>query len=830
VASLTSLILPTLLLFLLASGPLAAAPQPVADANAGAQAPKVAVLVEPGLPAFGAPLDLPPPVLLRILEREGIAATALSVSDLADSKIFNAKRFAVLVMTSGTVYPLTAMVNLREFRSRGGCLVTSGFPFHGAYEKKGDAWKAVPGRPAWDHGPGGMGIGMFGVLKAEVDPSMDVPGNPLGFKWSDPSGKSPRTVWMEPHAEDKLYPLLTIRDERGTRHAAAALIRHRCREFSGACDVWLGAFSPYSDITDRNITERLFCGGVLWCLKERGLLTSNEFAKRLQAIHQRKVIAKLPEKLSLPTDARPWPESLLPKSAAPASKLLVVDTRNLSVGEKVALTCLQGLTAREQPRIWLIRPEFEQQDRKWLEEHKAGGHIEGWEDVTDVTALFRQFKGVARGAIVADPGLYRGDLVALNVAMCEDLILASPELAALLELPVKVDLRGRFKTYAEAMDWVWATYKGKFNRFVCDYMWPGRLAQCVFDYALQWRAPLMWIVGGEDAGEPGADRSEEVSVIGSMFAEMAPNSVVMGFPAQGAVGIGEPEGVQLASRYGRGLVCTNSMANLSVMSGVRLPALKQARPPAPKLDPKKVYVALTTSDGDNLNCWSAGFFARYFEHPSFGSVPVAFTMGPALHELAPVIAQWFFKRAAPNTEFVCGVAGATYTAPNVFGAGYANPAAAWSGFFKWTTQEMGALDMRTLNITPGARHLVEAYSRGLPFCHSLIYGWRRDSGAKFQSMAYMLPTGMPGFDSALMPLVPDSKEAAPADKLLPAKRLIADLAALPKAPRPLFLNTIVDNWSHDMENLEFIGKNAPADVVFVTPAQLAELYREAKKR
>ena len=189
----------------------------------------------------------------------------------------------------------------------------------------------------------------------------------------------------------------------------------------------------------------------------------------------------------------------------------MVNTPELGVDERIALTCLQGLVAREQPRLWLLRPIFEKQDRFWLEQHKAGGYIDGWEETTDWPELFRRFKGVYRGAVLADPALYRGELLALNVAMCEDLILATPELARRLDLPIQVDLRGRFNTYAEGQRWVWSTYKDKFNRFVCDYMYPERLAYCVFDYALQWRAPVFWIAGVRDAYAPGADASEEFS-------------------------------------------------------------------------------------------------------------------------------------------------------------------------------------------------------------------------------------------------------------------------------------------------------------------------------
>jgi hypothetical protein len=793
---------------------------------------RVAVLVEPDLPPYGFPLDLSAPVLLRILSREGIAAEALSADDVANPARFNAERYAVLVMTSGTAYPAAALTNLHAYRSAGGCLVTSGFAFYTAYGKEGKGWEVLKGHAAaFQHGSEGLGTGVYRTLKAGSNPPMRVPTNVIEFACSQPLGERERITWLDETTlapGDQVFPLLTLDDPAGPRRPAAALVRHGCKEFNGALDLWLGNFQLYYDITDRNVIEQVCLRGVLWCLKEKGCLDGAQFRERLKILTGRPPIPELPRNLFYAEEQRPWGESFLPKGKPPARNLLVVDTCGLAIDERVALTCLQGLIAREQPRVWLIRGWSAKHDRDWLQQHKLAGHIDGWTEVADWSQLFKQYSGLYRGAVVADPGLYRGDLLALNVAMCEDLILAPPELAARLGLPIKVDLRGRFTTYAAGLRWVWSTYGSRFNRFACDTMHPSRLGNCVFDYAYQWRMPLFWIAGTKDVYQGGADVSEEFSVMGGILARMAPQSAVLGFPSHGeGTGAGEANGVQLVSRYGRGLVCTDSMANLSVMSGVPLDHLPQRRPAPPPLERGKLYVAMAMSDGDNLNCWNAGFFRRYFEHPEYGSVPLAFTMGPCLLELAPVVAKWFFDRAVTNTEFICGVAGVTYTAPQYYGAGFATPEAARSGFLKWTQRAMQALDMRSLNLTPGARELMADYARGLPRCDSLVHGWSRELGSSVASLACVLPTGMPGFECATPVKPADFAQRREADKLYPARMVIADLEALAREPRPGFLYMIMENWSFDMENLAYIGRNASADVMFVTPSQLAALYRQS---
>ena len=57
-------------------------------------AARVAVLLDEEVPRQGVPLDLPVPVMLRLLEREGIPAVTISPEDLADPERFNARRYS----------------------------------------------------------------------------------------------------------------------------------------------------------------------------------------------------------------------------------------------------------------------------------------------------------------------------------------------------------------------------------------------------------------------------------------------------------------------------------------------------------------------------------------------------------------------------------------------------------------------------------------------------------------------------------------------------------------------------------------------------------------
>jgi hypothetical protein len=493
--------------------------------------------------------------------------------------------------------------------------------------------------------------------------------------------------------------------------------------------------------------------------------------------------------------------------------LSVVPLNKLSPEERIALTCLQGLTCRTEPQIWLVHTET---DRFWLDWHQKQGHIDGFREETDWRALFAKYKDVIKGAVIADPALYRGDLLAVNVAACEDWIVTSPELAQRLGLEVRMDLRGRFQSYAEGLDWLWTSYKDRLNQHLCDYMHPGRLLRGNFAYAYQWKAPMLWICGKEEEDYPGADPGAEKRAVARVFSEMPVNIPIFGFPAAGeGVGIGEPPGVALASRYGKGLVCTDHMLNAGVLSGVRLAELKQpVQPPAPALEKDKIYVALAVSDGDNQNAWHL-FFRKYFESPSHGKFPLAFGIGPAILELQPGLAQWYYQHASPTTEFIADVSGASYMQPDHWGEAYTNKAEVLSGFLKWTAKLLPPLGLRTVRTVHGEDAFLSEYAKALPFCHSLFADMGCYSGHNgYGNLTYELPGGMPVFRA-----VTTWRNFGTG--------FMGEIREQVGTKRPAFVNGFVHCWTFHAKDVDAIVKNAGPDVVFVTPTQLATLYREA---
>jgi hypothetical protein len=693
----------------------------------------------------------------------------------------------------------------------------SGVPFCHPCDRVDGKWKDMGNVSHFGHDADGIGTGGFAGPQDGVNKLQVVPGNPLGVTARLIPKLTDQVQWLEGSLapEDQVIPIINVTSANGAAYPATALIRHKCAAFNGALDVWIGQVAQDVDEVDQFAAEQLMARGVLWCLNEKGDLPAGQFQVRLAKLDQSKRPGPLPGDLAYNPQPRPWGDTYLPRSPAPASNLELVDVTALTTPERIALTCLQGLTSRKQPVIYLSRTD---DDMFWLNWHREKGYIKDYQPVKDWTSLFKEHASAYKGAIIPDPKLYRGDLLALNVAACEDLIVATPELARKLGIPVKMDLRGRFTTYADGIRWVWHTYKGQISHFLCDYIYPGKLDCCTFSYDIEWKGLMFWPAGTVDQHEPGADMIAEKRVIADILSQMQPNTAVLGFPYAGdGVGLGEGDGVALASRYAIGLVCSDYLDNLCITSGVPIQKLEQPKQaPAPVLDRSKIYIALVMSDGDNENTWRA-FFMSYFKNPAFGKFPLAFGMGPAIIELQPAVAQWYYEHATPGTEFISDVSGVSYTQPENYAKAYRDPAAVQDGFLDWTAKLMRQLGMRSVRTVGGSDAYVDEYAKRLPFCHSIFADMGRWQYNGIQNLTYTLPSGMPIFRAVT------SWRYGKDGFLREIREQVGN-------HRPAFVNGFVHCWTFDMDTLAKIYQERDPDMVFVTPAQLADLYRQAGKK
>lgn len=773
-------------------------------------APRVAVFFQPGFPPNNVSAPILPRAIAADLRAAGLQTDLLDVQALADPARLNIHNDVAVILPYGNAYPQAAFANLRAFHQAGGCLVTDGIPFtHATVLAPDGSWNDLGNNsdPALF---GADGIGIGGFRSGPTGPVTVAPNDPFGLKplhlaWGDGSASQAIDPASLP-AGDQIIPALTAGGQ-----PTASLIIHHGDGFDGAVDVWTANGLSGGPGMLAFVTEQLLARGTVAALAQKGLLTSAQAQRAFLALDH------LPRphvytNLVLPTLPRPYP-TFQPKMPPPARHLYVADVRHLSHDQQLLLVSLQGLVNRTQPRIYLI---FSPDDTFWLHAMQTQGETGTPIMVANPLSLLHRFRSAFHGAVVPDPKVYDSPCIAVDLAGLDNLVIATPSLASSLHLPIKADLRGRFKDDAAALRFARLKLLPRLNPYLALCLDPTLLGSQADDIIAA-KGMAFWVTGPKAQSEPGANEMAEIAEVEATFAKMPLNAVVHGFWWHGdGVGLDETPGVTLASRFGKVTTVSDYVANFSVTSGIRLPAMKQKpQPPAPPLNANKVYVALTMSDGDNLVTWR-DYFRSYFTDPLHGTFPIGWGMGPTLRDVAPDEVAWYYRHAAPTDEFLCDVSGVGYIYPSEWATDLKNRPAAFRSFYNWTQQYMTEMDMHTLrlmNVQPADIARVAHY---LPDVSFLMPDYGYQGEQTYSQFTYTLPTGQPVFRSMMFGSDPQAM----------ANQITSRVGSV----RPAFVNAFVWNWGSKLSGLKQMLNDLGPNYVAVTPSQLNTLYRKAEAR
>jgi len=771
--------------------------------------PRVAVFYEPGFPYFGVNSQTSPPELVRHLRETGVQAELLGEDALADTKRFNAAAFAALVLPYGNTYPDKAFAAMRAFHQAGGALILSGIPFtHPVARTASGEWRDLGHRQeAALFGPHGIGVSGFTDSEKDTMPTVS-PSDPLGIGplLSNPNAYA-HAQRLDPGslpAGDVVIPVIG-----DARRPAVAIVLHHTAPYKGAVDVWT-QHGPNGDL-ESWFTDQLLLRGTLFALQQKGLLS----VPQRQAGYAR--LTRIPKPpvyndVVLPSMPRPYP-TFQPKMPPPARHLYVADLRHLTPDERVLLLSLQGLVNRMQPRIYLILRDG---DTFWLDEMRRQGVTDAPIPVADPLSLVEQFRSSARGAVVSDPKVYLTPCVAACIAGLDDLLMATPALAHRLKLPIKADLRGKFKSDIEALRYVRTSLQPRLNPYLACSLDPAIFDAGALDQIIAAKGLVFWITGTKAQNLPGARGPEEIFEVKAILAAMPLGAVVRGFWWHGEdIGINEGPGVSLGSRFGKVTIVSDYVANFSVFSGAPQPTLQQKpQAPPPALDRSKVYFCFTMSDGDNLCTWR-DYFRTYFEDPLHGTIPIGWGMGPSLIDNAPVWARWYYDHATPNDEFLCDVSGIGYIYGPDWAASLKDREGAFAEFYRWTALYMRRLDMHTIRLMNVEAPDIAQAARLMPGVRFLTPDYGSSGGKSYRQLTYDLPGDQTVFRAIT------GADAGP-------EKLTAQIKERIGSARPAFTNVFIWNWGSKLSDLKRIQELLGPEYVAVTPSQLHILYKQAQ--
>ena len=425
----------------------------------------------------------------------------------------------------------------------------------------------------------------------------------------------------------------------------------------------------------------------------------------------------------LEADELCWPEDrLLPNFLPPATPVRTLDmsAANLSGEERVMFCALQGLINRTRPRILLYNHNEEPQTT-WPTAHslKTSAIAAG-----SPYSLVRLFKDEIKGLV-----LYSNELsehysnLAATIAGLDRLLPVTAEIKAKLEksgmdFPVVEDLTGL--TYTSAAN-------------IYNYLYNNYWSRCNHRLLISERPTIPYVhdIGvacGSACVLLDPRTASEKVVLDKMLKDMTPGrDFVMGWYAEERSGVGE------ATQYGLSSVPGDFFENATVYTAVNKPVKISPVPKRPKLE-NKVYATVYISDGDNIQyCQHA--MAKIFEQGGRGQMAMNWTISPALADIAPMMLNYYYRKATTNDCFVSGPSGMGYSMPfNGLGTGsgtyYNSSGPKLIPYIQLTQRYIEKAGLRVItiwdNISSAQR---KAFADNCPYLYGLtINDYERQSG------------------------------------------------------------------------------------------------------
>jgi hypothetical protein len=491
------------------------------------------------------------------------------------------------------------------------------------------------------------------------------------------------------------------------------------------------------------------------------------------------------------------------------TSLTVCDLRTASPAVQLSIATLAGLVNRGPQRLYLIEHD---DDIFWLSLLASSLPQSRVPAAGDdlLACLIAQYRSHLQGLVLYAPALPATRNVASMLAALYACLAVSPEQAVRLQrepsgLPVLADLRlHAWRNSLQAYTWAYRhilplcapellaglapTIAGRLRSFLVTQ----RVFTCWLDAR---RLPHL-----SAAGWPG-----ERQLFKRILSHFSPGSRYLGwFPD-------EPSGIRLTSRAALLTLASDHCTNLAIWSN--MPESHQAQVPHPREElvraqesATQTYLSFTFSDGDNLQ-YCQHRLLHLWQDPARGSLPLGWTIAPALGQAMPALAAFYQRTASANDEFVAGPSGAAYLLPSHLRGAYRIT------FLQLTASYMQAMHLVVLQVLDSnTRFSMKFLHPGLQrlfVTHLTSSGLRGIfSGAGSISPSWQRRTGLPIYHNLGLAMTP---------------RRTLKLIQRAAARGQRFLNVYVFAWRMSPGDLHDLVGHLDETFCLVTPGQLLEL-------
>lgn len=340
----------------------------------------------------------------------------------------------------------------------------------------------------------------------------------------------------------------------------------------------------------------------------------------------------------------------------PVQTVKVYDIRNDESLAKIASAAMQGVINQEYAYTYLVTRQLHIDQ---LDDINASYQIQ-----TPVSAsknrgfatLFNQYKNDFKYLVVYDENQKWSWSLALMISAHDKGIPVTPALRDFVvnELGLGnlqiMDIRTKWTTQAAAYAWALDNYANSSNKKIIssvglrsDYIsgpWT------MYDYTTASKSFCFWL-DETNAGDK--------QIMDNIFSRMKypVGTSVMGF---GYNTIGDDLN-KITNNNNGGFVVSDYYANGSYWSSFPNKSFQQRKGVASEVKPGKIYVAISLSDGDNIQFGQNSLYRIFKEAKHRGEVPLGVTMPAVLQELNPKLLEFYYKNVTKNEELTAGPSG-----------------------------------------------------------------------------------------------------------------------------------------------------------------------------
>ena len=521
----------------------------------------------------------------------------------------------------------------------------------------------------------------------------------------------------------------------------------------------------------------------------------------------------------------PWRAGPLFPALPHTTSLRICDLRAASSEVRLSIATLAGLVNRGPARIYVVESD---DDEFWLNEidpalPRTHAPAVGNELLDYLLELYRDSVG---GLVLYDPTLPDTINVATTLAALRSGLVVSPAQAGALQkephrLPILADLRAHgWRAGLQAYAWACGHLLPECSRELVAGLGPG-IQSRLRSFLVAHRVFTCWLDARKAYCAPWRHQLSERSLFKRILAHFPPGAVHLGWF------VSEPFGIRLTSRAALLTLASDHCGNLEIWSTLparsrmaagddQAPARVPDRHPRPSLNEggwgrkNTTYVSFTISDGDNLQ-YCQHHLLRLWNDPARGSVPLGWTISPALQQVMPDLASFYRRTASAKDEFIAGPSGATYLLPSCL------PRAQRAAFLRLTAEYMQAMRLDSLQVLDNSGWFAMKFlNPGLQkqFSHQLAVCGLRGifSGAGSPAPSWHRRVGIPIYQNLGLALNPQ--------RTLRLIRLAAKHGVR-------FINIYIFAWNITPSDLRNIVEQLGEDFTVVTPGELLSLLQDA---